>query len=333
MASIKRILVNASAAKLGGAETIIRTFVENIPCTNDKIFIILSPLNFAAGSPNIIFKYKKTDGFQTVFFTCVGILVYMIKYKTKSVLSFNNLNNIFFPKKGVTYFHQLKALNGNSRELKLRLYDFIIKGFLKKNIFVVQSHYIKNLFISKYHVSGGKVLSCWPGFILPIKISAGQQLEKKSGYTGIFPVAFDTTHKNIPLLLEMEEFFLLNAVKIITLLPKSSRTENPDVYSTRGAVTREELFKIYNEADFLIFTSTEETVGLPIFEFLQSGKPVFVFAAAYAVALHKQFNEPLNFILFTDKEDFQHKFSKHISVFDNSIDYSKGEWEKIFNLL
>jgi hypothetical protein len=105
------------------------------------------------------------------------------------------------------------------------------------------------------------------------------------------------------------------------------------VFKNIGKISRGCLFKVYQKVDFLIFSSTEETVGLPIFEFLQTGKPAFVFAAPYAVYLHKQFNSPSNFVLFSSVEDFKKKFLNHISEFNNRMDYSIGEWDKILSLL
>jgi len=67
MKNIKKVIINASAAKTGGAETIIKTFIESIPHTTTIHFIVLSPISFQ-NRPNVTFIYKSTTGLHTMFF-------------------------------------------------------------------------------------------------------------------------------------------------------------------------------------------------------------------------------------------------------------------------
>jgi glycosyltransferase involved in cell wall biosynthesis len=330
------ILINASAAKTGGAETILRTFVqelENYPYYN---FIVLSPVLFKESYANVQFDLVSTNGFRTVWFTILGVRKYIKKYKPKSVISFNNLNYIFKPELGITYFHQPKALEEGYKDSKIRIYRYVISRFLRKNKFVVQSDYIRHKFLKSYDFNPRNVITSWPGFIIPRTESINLLNKNRAfSYYGLLPIAYAAQHKNVSLLKGLTGFLESKNILITTLLDKSNTVFDSDDkhIESIGGVNRSQMFDLYKQVDFLIFTSKDETVGLPIFEFLQTGKPAFVYAADYAIEFFKQFNKPENLILFKDVEEFKTLFLQKISLNVNSRDYSEGEWHKIIKLL
>ncbi len=330
------ILINASAAKKGGAETIIRTFVSKIPNDRQR-YLIISPLEFdITGSNNILIINKKTNGLNTIFFTLIGIMTYVIKYKPTKIISFNNINYIFSGKKGITYFHQLKALKEEYSDIKIKIYDLCIRFFLRKNIFIVQSDLIKNLFIEKYKFNQDQVISSWPGFEIPKSTSLINFIDIKRDFlfVGILPIAYVSEHKNIDSLKTLLPEFVKNNIGIITLLDEDkSPLKGYDNIINIGSVSRSELFGIYEYCDFMIFPSKTETVGLPIFEFMQTGKPVFVYKADYSQSYYKQFGEPENLILYINNENLIEKLEDGLKSFDNSVNYALGEWDKLFKLL
>lgn len=57
---------------------------------------------------------------------------------------------------------------------------------------------------------------------------------------------------------------------------------NVDSVEFRGLLSREELAKAYGEATCLVFPSRAETWGLPISEFLPTGKPMILADLPYA---------------------------------------------------
>lgn len=333
---MKIVIVNASAAKGGGAETIIRTFVDTIKENDGNTYIVISPLRFANLPLNVRPIHVKTSGIGSILFSTIGVFYYIIKYNATKIISFNNINCIFFADRGITYFHQLKALE-NYKELKIRIYHFIIRNFLKKNYFIVQTDAVRDLFLGTYPmIKPNRVLACWPGFVVPpvnhdmLELTIGKDFK----YLGLLPISYDSDHKNIVFLLKLEDYFQRAGIHIVSLLsPETSPLRNSKVFSNIGEISRPDLFKLYSACDFMIFTSKSETVGLPIFEFLQMGRPAFVLDLPYSRALYKQFNFPENFCLFDSEDDFISKFDKGVTMFDNSRDYSKGEWSKVYQLL
>lgn len=335
----KVVIINAAAAKTGGAETIVRTCVENIKSATHIEFILITSLQFKELPGHIKQVSFETSGIKTLLFSIFGVYRFYKKYNASKILSFTNLNCILIPSKGITYFHQLKGLEKGHKDLKLKIYDILIKRFLNANIFILQSNYTRELFLRKFRVKENQVISSWPGFTLPNTIKLPRRFQNKlkcitSNSKGILPIAFPTPHKNVKFVEQLDSFFTNNNVKIITLFSQEdSIEENNNSFLNIGKTTREELFEIYKESDFMIFPSKSETVGLPIFEFLQTGKPAFVFSAEYAVKFYHQFNKPDNFILFKDAEDFKRLFLQYKDISVIPIDFSKGEWNKILQLL
>lgn len=325
------ILVNASAAVTGGAETIINAFVDSLDLySNDRDikFVVISQLTFnVSNKERFIFIKKSTNGLRTLWFTTVGILRYQIKYRTNKVLSFNNINSVYTGYQGINYFHQLKLIDNSPTELKLLLYSTVIRFFNHRNTFIVQSEFVKDLFQKKYKKNAAKIVVSWPGFVKPDYLKVSNINDHK--ITGLIPYSYDAPHKNLDLALQLAIFFSSEDVEVFTLLDFSKADNFVDL----GNKSKVELFKMYETCDFLLFTSLSETVGLPIFEFLQTGKPAFVYAADYAVAFYEQFNKPINFILFRDAADFERLFLQNINVRAPFYDYSKGEWDKIIDLL
>ncbi|MEO9954656.1 MAG: hypothetical protein ABJF08_12770 [Nonlabens sp.] len=332
----KTILINASAAKTGGAETILKTFVKELEVRSEYDFVILSPIVFQSDFSHISFKLLKTNGFQIIYFTILGIRKYINVYKPLKVISFNNLNYLFINNMGVTYFHQAKALDSTYSDFKIKVYRFIINKFLRKNLFIVQSEYIRNKFINSFNFDSNKVISSWPGFTIP-ETKKLPIFTKNTNFDhyGLLPISYSSEHKNVAFLNELKDFFVSEKLSVLTLLNKSNDIFDNDFENIQsiGAITRSEMFYLYENVDFLIFTSKDETVGLPIFEFLQTGKPAFVYAADYAIEFYNQFNKPKNFILYTDVEDFKILFLKNINVKAENYNYSRGEWNKILDTL
>lgn len=334
---MKSIIVNASGAKFGGAEAIVRTFVDCIKEDENVQFYIISSLKFENKSSNITYIHKETKGIATIFFATIGVLYYIFSLRATKIISFSNVNSILFTKKGITYFHQPKALK-NYNEIKLKIYRFLIKKVLRENVFIVQSNYIKQLFEQEFLYSDEKVISCWPGFLkeIPEKNEYIFQTIKKLKYNqiGIVPISYNAEHKNLNLLEQLTPFLKANKIKIISLLPSNSKIlSDTDVFIKIGQIQRKELFALYELVDFLIFPSKDETVGLPIFEFIQSGKPAFVYNAPYAANFYEKFNSPYNFILFETIQEFQNLYPTRVNEKHIRVDYSQGEWNKIFNLL
>jgi hypothetical protein len=327
---MKTILVNASAAKIGGAATVIDSFLNHIDENESISYIVICGIGNLKQKKNVKFIRLTTVGIWSFLFSVWFIWILVFRFRPDKIISFNNLNAHGIGKAGVTYFHQPKLLNWNYSQPKLYLYDWVIKHFLLQNSWVVQSTLVQQQLIAKYPALKGKVTVSWPGFEVPETSKDLPDIPKN--ITGIFPVTSDSPHKNIRMFWQLHEVFQSLDIHVASLLGRHNSPDRPNYHHLK-AVPRDVLFGIYEQMDFLVFTSLEETVGLPVFEFLQSGKPAFVYAAPYAEYYYHHFSQPNNLILFDSVADFKDKFISYRQTPSSQNDFSKGEWYKVFDLL
>ncbi|WP_405202186.1 hypothetical protein [Dokdonia sp. LLG6352-1] len=331
-----KIIINATAAKSGGALTILRTFLESIPHNRRKDFLLLAPQSYEIDQLKSI--RLSTCGIFTYIFSVIGIGFYQLVFSSRKVLSFNNVNTIFYSSSSMTYFHQLKMFDRSYKDLKLSLYRFTIRYINSRSLFIVQTKTVRDLFIKFDTRIGDRALIVWPGFI---KEKLEENTFKLPNYPidfdieefGLIPIAYDTDHKNLSFLSKINHFFHQKNIKNIILTKNASSLTNLESIFEIGQVSREQLYYLYSKAKFLIFTSLSETVGLPIFEFLETGKPTFVFGAQYAVDFYYKFHQPSNLILFNTEDEFKELFLQNIDKVYTSKSYSDGEWIKILEKL
>jgi hypothetical protein len=298
--------------------------------------VIFCPLSFKDLPSHVKHIDKSTTGIETIFFATIGITKWIRTLQPIKIISFTNLNCILYPKLGLTYFHQFKLLESGHTDFKLKIYDVIIKVFLNKNTFILQTDHVLQAFVKKYPFSKNSTFHCWPGFTIPepktneVNYIKSNLIHAQTKTLGVLPIAHDTPHKNINLVQTLGDFFNHNKVQIATCL---EMTAVSDEFINLGTLSRKQLFNLYEQADFMIFPSLSETVGLPIFEFLRLGKPTFIYKADYAVKLFEQFDKPDNMILFEDVAQFKSLFLHNINKTFAPCDFSKGHWDIIFKHL
>lgn len=178
-------------------------------------------------------------------------------------------------------------------------YKYLYKINIKKNKYViVQQLWIKNRFKEMFNLDEKKIITALPN-VSKIdntyldkshnKINSKQSTEKKF----FFPT-LSRPFKNIEVICEAVQLMIekkyTNFKVIITvdgsenkyaksIIKKYKNLQNVDF---KGLIKREEVYKLYSECDGLIFPSKLETWGLPISEFKQFNKPIFVSDLPYA---------------------------------------------------
>lgn len=328
-----KILINATAAKFGGARTIVESYLQWI-AENDSeneyhVFVGFDCSQFQCH--NIHYYKKETGGFKSFLYSTIGILINVLKIKPDILFSFNNVNLAIPCVKRVTYFHQLKVFD--KRFDKTFLYRFVIKWFLKKTSFIVQSNFVRDSFISLFECDYN-VKVMWPGFLVPGKSSFDitfiNEIKKfkENSKTLLFPVSdVQAWHKNFKFLTKNKHLFKKNNIQIIVT---SDDGKSDDVFTYIGKQSYDHMFALYEKVDGLIFVSLLETLGLPIFEFATTGKPVFVLKQGYIEDLYNKFEKPLNIVLFEEDSMFSAlncDFSKY--TVEKSMKYSESEWNGI----
>lgn len=327
---MKKILVNASGAKLGGARTIVETFIRWVELNdshNKYIFII--GFDLKSNSNNIEIVKLKTDGMFSVFFAVFGIFYYSLVYRTNIIFSFMNLNICLPFFKKITYFHQAKFFSEKS--FRFFIYKFFL-FFQKKSIFICQNNIIKNNLEEFFNYNKKtKVIDLWPGVYIPSERTEPKWFNDFNISGKILALCPYTdvrmSHKRFEDIYTSYDFFKKNNIKILVTSEKYNYSDD-DVFFFCGNCNYSELHFLYNKADLIIFNSLFETVGLPIFEAQYYGLPVVLNNVDYVKNLCNKF-ENLNFIILESKEvRFSLEQVKNRKIPSNHICFT-GEWDQI----
>lgn len=193
--------------------------------------------------------------------------------------------------------------------MKIRLQDFRMdakiplfalftkyayRTFSKRNAFmVVQSVWMREALSSLIGFDKERIIVAPPAF-RPIEIPEGDSRPEQGMTTFIYPSTPDC-HKNFETLLDAARILEARVGKgrfrvMITVKGNENRYAKwlqkrwGDVASVefRGLLSREELARAYADASCLVFLSRSETWGLPISEFLPTGKPMILADRPYA---------------------------------------------------
>ncbi|MFT5891953.1 MAG: glycosyltransferase involved in cell wall biosynthesis [Dokdonia sp.] len=178
-------------------------------------------------------------------------------------------------------------------------YKYLYKINIKRNKYViVQQLWIKHRFETMFHLNGNQIITAPPE--IP-KIStkylekSNMKMESKedSKKTFFFPT-FPRPFKNIEVICEAIKLVVeknKNNVNVIITIDGSEnkyaktiveKYKHIDAIKFIGLIKREEVYAYYSQCDGLIFPSKLETWGLPISEFKQFNKPMFVSNLPYA---------------------------------------------------
>lgn len=330
-----KVLVNAAAAKFGGARTIIDSFVSSISPNDGNYYFIVAGYEFSKESlpDNIKWKYAPKSGFSSLFYSMIAVLFTYLSTRADYLISFGNVNCILLGrKKKITYFHQLKALDANKIEPKLYVYRLYLKW--SSEPVVVQTFQVKERFQSMFGFRDRSIVVAWPGVNVPAKKKLSYQTSKYI----LVPVANpESVHKNFKFVISLEKN-LSPCCKIFVTAPEGSFDikDSPGIEFI-GFKSREDLFDLYRAASCVLMPSTHETIGLPIFEALALGTPVIAYDAEYVRSLLKWFGISEGLFLSNSPvgaaEKIEELRNENSTAVSSQVDFCKGDWGKVFNLL
>lgn len=178
-------------------------------------------------------------------------------------------------------------------------YKYLYQINIKKNKFViVQQLWIKHRFVAMFNLSGNKIITAPPEIQkIENKYLEKNQMELESKETSkkvfFFPT-FPRPFKNIEVICEAMNLVSEKTKQSVSVVITIDGSENKyaksivekyqhmDNIKFTGLIKREEVYEYYSKCDGLIFPSKLETWGLPISEFKQFNKPMFVSNLPYA---------------------------------------------------
>lgn len=163
-------------------------------------------------------------------------------------------------------------------------YGLLYRTNIQRNRYViVQQEWLRQAFVRLYNVPAQRIIVARPQISVPAFRNKPGGLQKKF----IFPT-LPRIFKNIEVIGEAVRLLQERGVSSFEVLITLDGSENKYAQWLRstyghlpnlkfiGRQERSRIFELYGEVDALIFPSKLETWGLPITEFKQTGKPVFV---------------------------------------------------------
>jgi glycosyltransferase involved in cell wall biosynthesis len=313
---MKKIIINATAAKTSGALTILNdliVFIESNPST-DKEYHLFTVLNEFNELKNIqVHKINTQNWISRVYWDNGGLqkLCRKNNLEPDAIISLQNTSTKYRNRDGLmivqlVYYHQTIPLypwNGLNYYSPVTLlyryfYPFFVKLNNKKTHYVVQLPFIKDLFFKKFkNISDDRVSLVRPNDpIIDIKnIQKKGFPENKKQFRFLYPATL-LNYKNHKILIDALALLkknnpeILDNVAILFTVNQLSANLEKTVVSNKlesciqliGQIPYTELQSYYKSVDALLFPSKMESFGLPLLEASFFGLPVIAADLPYA---------------------------------------------------
>lgn len=294
---MKYLLIDAIFINNGGGKVLLDYLMEKLEQTNWAVYYLLDN-RIKENTYNIkihnkieymkpsllsreVFYRKKAHLFNKVF--VLGNVPPLIKVKAQVYCYFHNAIYIDVPS-DFNYKEQVKFF------LKIAIIKYASKNADK---WLVQTSLMKNKMIEKFHVKNDviQILPFFPPFLSNISVKPPKKntflyvsnAQENKNHTRLIS-AFINVFQKYPdseLIVTVSEEF----PRILDLIRKAKKL-NVSI-TNLGFVNREELAKIYEKAEFLIFPSLSESFGLGIVEAISFGCKVIVSDLPYAHSVCK----------------------------------------------
>jgi glycosyltransferase involved in cell wall biosynthesis len=296
----KRIIINATAGKVGGTKTIVDSFLLWIAANDTQSeFLLLAP-NCPRDIPkNVTYIKKSTSGINTLWFSCLAVSLRVFLFRATHIICFNNINLLLPLCKRITYFHQAKLFTEKS--LRFRAMAFVIRC-LRGSTYIFQTPLLKDCFVNMFGERYVLQLK-WAG-ITPEnvqKLEQPQRIKEQEGITLLWPVTNPfAKQKNLDWFYKNKAWLEENSIKL--LVTSQEELDLPGACSI-GLLDRKSLFELYQKVNAVIIVSTEESFCLPIFEAASLGTSVLVLKMPHIEAIHNWRPLPEHIQVFSDTSE------------------------------
>lgn len=290
---MRTVLVNACGAKVGGARTILRQLVRHIPGPG-YVVACPNPDELRPLCPSVEFVEVQTNGFASFCFTLFGAAKLARVKGCNTIVSLMNFNVLDTRLHRITYFHQLKAIDGTGPKERLQR-QLLKRTTGRDDRIICQTPYVLSR-LQSFRFRG-TLEARWPGFENFISQEVPKlRLDGKRGLLFLLPSSSMAAYKNVQSVVDRAAYFERIGATVIITGATAARIDGP--FRFLPLVSRSELYALYAEADAVIFPSLLESAPLPVFEFLETGKPVFILKSPYTKGLFDRFDHIENLHLY-----------------------------------
>lgn len=326
------VIVNATAAKSGGALSILNQFLDGIEeYDNHNDFIVFVDPGFRQREiEGVRYVPVDTKGWRNrIRWDKRGFKDWLRDNRMEPdlIISLQNTGvNYSCDVPQLVYYHQLLAIDSHRWNPFKRdefilfcyknFYPYFVKRYLTKNTHVVvQMSFIKDAFLKKFNVPKGHIHVVLPKmrFIDFNKMATGNEYDDGCIHF-IYPAAGMVYKNHIVLLralclLKKEYWECYNKIRLHLTLKKGEckkidecikRWGLEDVVKLGGIIPFQELLACYKNMDALLFPSFIETVGLPLLEAAGSGMAIKAADLPYAHEVLQEY-EGVSYVSYQDE--------------------------------
>lgn len=301
---LNKIVVNASALRSGGALTILKQFVKELPDDDTSYLLFVDDsVSLDCSQSNLqIVKVSVTSFVKRFLWDFYGLKRWLLKNKINCLVSVSLQNTNFRVSqqcKNYIYYHQSIPLYGNKWNLLKKeerylwfykyVYPFFVNLFINSDTEIfVQLEYIKDGFANRFNFNRHKIHVVFPNVEIPIN-QKKLNITLDKNVTNLFYPAAAYPYKNHCILFEALSIADKQLQNDVVLYLTVNENELDIAYRYRhvkivflGQVAKEEVNWLYHQVDALVFPSYIETFGLPLIEAASSGLPVIASDLPYA---------------------------------------------------
>lgn len=360
----KTIVISGINMKEGGIFTILDNCLQKVSdyaIDKDLKVIALVPDETSFNYPNIEyigFPKSKKSWLKRLYYEYFYFKKISKKLKPDVWFSLHDMSpNVKANKRFVYFHHPTLFYNSSYKDWKYDykigvfsiLYKYLTRINLKRNYTVfVQQNWIKKEFEKLYKIQN--VIVCNPEYTEELATEKTKLEENKIHF---FYPSFPRTFKNFELLfdaIELLDSSIRNKVRFhFTTIKDNPHKFAKHLYNKynswpevdfKGWISREEILKLYNSVDCIVFPSKLETWGLPLSEAKAFDKPILAANLPYAIETIGEYDKVSFFNVNNPKElaNYITEFVNNtIQYQGNSYTFDKKEqlndWNSIFDYI
>jgi len=277
---------------------IVNTILDGFP--NFKVIVVVRKKGVIKDErvSEFEFPYYEKGWIYRIFFFYFGLRNLSKKLNADIWLSMDSITPRVVAKNQYSYFHKPAPFyNASIKDMKYdfefylysKIYSFFIRFLAKKNkAVIVQSDWMRNIFVKKYNINSVIVANL--EYVPP----ASKIERKKNKFKNFFYPSLPHVYKNFELLGECAKILDQDRGwdgKIIFTINVNENKYSKNFYKKykkynsllfMGFQSQEGIQKLYETADALIFPSLIETWGLPLSEAKKFNLPIIVSDLNYA---------------------------------------------------
>ncbi|MDD3322940.1 MAG: glycosyltransferase [Paludibacter sp.] len=300
----KRIIVNATALREGGALTILQQFIEAIPDDGFQYLVFVdksvdlnhSKQNLQLIPQNVLSLYRRfkwdTYGLKKWLNTNnIKPLAAISLQNTNFRLNSTCPNYIYYHQPMPLYPYRWNIFKRNERSLWFykNIYPYFVKIFINSQTEIfVQLNFIKDGFAQVFNFPRNKIHVVFPKIKIPTVIES-YNINLDETKINLFYPSSSVFYKNHSVLfnsLESIDFKLTRKV-VLYLTNKEYEFTIPESlinveFVFLGQISFNEVLWMFQNVNCLVFPSYIETLGLPLIEAASFGLPIIAADLPYA---------------------------------------------------